>query len=173
MEMNSLQDLYVEKLQDLYSAENQIIKALPKMIQRTSNQDLKRALQQHLEVTQQHAQRLEQLAQRMNKKAQGKMCKGMQGLLEEGDELLQKPGDPQVLDAGLIAAAQSVEHYEIAGYGTAGTWAQQLGDNASAQLLEQTLNEEKDADDKLTQIAENPVNVNVQRQGSMASGGRM
>jgi len=159
MALNSLQDLYVEKIKDLYSAENQIIKALPKMIKGANTPQLQQAFQQHLQVTQSHAQRLEKIAQSMNKKPTGKKCAGMEGLLEEGSELLQENAEPDVLDAGLIAAAQSVEHYEIAGYGAARTWAEMLGEDEAASLLEQTLKEEKEADETLTQIAESSVNM--------------
>jgi ferritin-like metal-binding protein YciE len=159
MALDSLQELFVDKLKDLYSAENQIIKALPRMIKNVETPELQQALQEHLKVTEGHARRLEQIAQKMGESPRGKKCMGMEGLLEEGKELMQERADSDVLDAGIIGAAQSVEHYEIAGYGTARTWAQQMGEDQAAQLLEQTLNEEKEADEKLTQIAEGYVNA--------------
>ncbi len=159
MQLKNLEDLYVEQLKDLYSAENQIIEALPKMAQAASNSDLKQAFQQHLEVTRTQKQRLEQIFQGLQKEPTGKHCKGMEGLIKEGEELIQKHGaDPDVKDAGLITAAQRVEHYEIAGYGTVATWADRLGHQDAAALLHQTLEEEEQTDERLTRIAESHIN---------------
>jgi ferritin-like metal-binding protein YciE len=175
MALESLHDLYVEKLKDLYSAENQIIKALPRMIKNAETPELGQALQQHLKVTEGHARRIEQIATALGSSPRGKKCAGMEGLLEEGKELLEEQADSDVLDAGIIAAAQSVEHYEIAGYGTARTWAQLLGDNKGAGLLQQTLDEEKDADKTLSRLAERYINAKAkqaEREMSMSGNGK-
>ena len=154
MKLENLHALLVEELQDLYSAENQIIEALPDMIEEASSPDLKNALQQHLEETRGQVRRLDQIfSQLPNVKKDGKTCKGMKGILKDGQDLLDTDAEPEVLDAGMIAGAQRVEHYEIAGYGTVRTYAQLLGRKDWAQLLEQTLNEEKQADQKLNQLA--------------------
>jgi ferritin-like metal-binding protein YciE len=154
MKLENLHSLLVEELQDLYSAENQIIEALPDMIEEASSPDLKSALQQHLEETRGQVRRLDQIfSQIPNVKKDGKTCKGMKGIIKDGQDLLDTDAEPEVLDAGMIAAAQRVEHYEIAGYGTVRTYAQLLGRKDWAQLLEQTLNEEKQADQKLNQLA--------------------
>ena len=159
MQMNSLRELYVEELRDLYSAENQILKALPRMIRAASNKDLQRAFTLHERQTQQHVKRLDRIFRMLDESARGKKCKGMEGLLEEGQELIKERPEPEVLDAGLISAAQRVEHYEMAGYGTVRTYAQLLGEKNQAKLLQQTLDEEGDADKKLTQLAESSINV--------------
>jgi ferritin-like metal-binding protein YciE len=154
MKLENLHSLLVEELQDLYSAENQIIEALPDMIEEASSPDLKNALQQHLEETRGQVRRLDQIfSQLPNVKKDGKTCKGMKGIIKDGQDLLDTDAEAEVLDAGMIAAAQRVEHYEIAGYGTVRTYAQILGRKDWAQLLEQTLNEEKQADQKLNQLA--------------------
>lgn len=158
MKLASLQDLYVEELKDLYSAETQLVKALPKMAQAASNPQLKSAFEQHLAQTEGHVKRLDQIFQNLGTDGKGKPCKGMRGLLEEGDEFLQENASPEVKDAGLISMAQRVEHYEIAGYGTVCTYAQQIGDNDANTLLRQTLEEEKQTDNKLTQLAESRIN---------------
>jgi ferritin-like metal-binding protein YciE len=158
MALENLRDLYVDKLKDLYSAENQIIKALPRMIKGATSTELQQALQAHLTVTQTQAQRLEEITANLGERAKGKKCAGMEGLLEEGKELFKEKIEPDVLDAGIISAAQSVEHYEIAGYGTAVSWARLLGHEAAADLLQQSLEEEKEADQSLTTLAENWVN---------------
>jgi ferritin-like metal-binding protein YciE len=142
MKLNTLRDLYVEQLQDLYSAETQIVEALPKMAKAASNPQLQQAFQQHLSESQQQVQRLDQIFQQLGKKPGGQTCKGMQGLLAEGEDMIKMKGDKAAIDAGLIAAAQRVEHYEIAGYGCVRTYAQQLGDQQSMALLQQTLDEE-------------------------------
>jgi ferritin-like metal-binding protein YciE len=159
MALDNLQELYVDKLKDLYSAENQIIKALPKMINGASTTELEQALREHLKITEKQAQRLEKIGQDMGRSVKGKKCAGMEGLLEEGSELLKEKPEPDVLNAGIIAAAQSVEHYEIAGYGTAATWAKLLGYDKALALLLQSLDEEKEADKKLTALAKRFVNV--------------
>lgn len=159
MELANLRDLFVKELQDLYDAENQIIEALPQMAQAASTPELGRAFQEHLEQTREHVTRLEQIFEKLGQKAGGEQCKGMQGLIAEGQKLMKEKAEPAVLDAGLIAAAQKVEHYEIAGYGTARTYAEQLDDDETADLLQTTLDEEYDTDDRLTELAEDTVNV--------------
>ena len=154
MEINSLRELYVEQLRDLYDAENQLIKALPKMAKEASSDELRQGIEEHLEQTRGHAERLEQIFEQLGEKPKGKKCKGMQGLLEEGKETLEEDMEEDTKDAAIIAAAQRVEHYEISGYGTARTYANLLSENEAAELLEETLNEEKETDQKLTQLAE-------------------
>ncbi len=169
MAISSLEDLYMEQLKDLYNAENQIVKALPKMAKAATSDDLRRALEEHLEQTRNHVTRLEQIFEMHGMKARGKKCVGMEGIIGEGKELLEEDAEPEVLDAGLIEAAQKVEHYEMAGYGTVRTWAQQLGDSQAADLLQQTLDEEGNANKKLTQLAESSINVKAEENtGSMA-----
>jgi len=153
MKLNNLQQLFVKELRDLYDAENQITDALPKMIDAATNGELKDSLQEHLDVTRQQIARLEQIFQSLNEKPTGETCKGMKGLIKEGDEIISTGGDPSTVDAGIISAAQRVEHYEMAGYGTVRTYAQLLGQSQIAQLLQQTLDEEKEADETLTEIA--------------------
>ena len=155
---NSLRDLYVEELQDIYSAEQQITKALPKMAQAAGSTALKAAFEEHLQQTQGQIQRLDQIFQKLGKSPGGKECQAMKGLVTEGEELIQEGGDADTLDAGLIAAAQKVEHYEMASYGTVRTWANLLGEKDAAQLLQTTLDEEGDTDKKLTALAEKCVN---------------
>jgi ferritin-like metal-binding protein YciE len=159
MELDSLQKLYVEELKDLYSAEKQIIQALPKMVKKATHPQLKAAFQEHLEVTQSQLARLDQIFEGLGKSPRGKKCKAMEGLIEEGKETMQEDMDDDVMDAALIAAAQRIEHYELAGYGTVRTYAQLLGEKDAAKLLQQTLDEEGDADKKLTQLAESSINV--------------
>ena len=162
MEMETLKDLYVEELKDLYSAENQIIKALPKMIKAASHEELKQAFTRHLQETEIHAQRLEEVCDELGISPKGKKCVGMEGLLKEGSELIKEKPEPDVLDAGLIAAAQHVEHYEMAGYGCVRTYARQLGYENQAQLLQTTLDEEGDTDKLLTEIAESSINIEAE-----------
>ncbi len=157
MKMQNLTDVLADELKDMYSAENQILKALPKMA-KNSEGDLRTAFQQHEEQTRTHVQRLEQICQDLNVSPKGKKCAGMQGIIEEGSEVLSAQGDKQAMEAALIGAAQRVEHYEIAAYGTAKAHAHQLGYDDAANLLEQTLREERQTDDRLTQIAENRIN---------------
>ena len=158
-EMNPLEELLVEELKDIYSAENQIIKALPKMAKAASAPELKRAFERHLEETRRQVERLDQIGEALEIKLTGKKCKGMEGLIEEGKEIMQEDLDENAIDAGLIGAAQKVEHYEIAAYGTARTHAEILGYNKVARLLQQTLNEEANTDKKLTQLAESIINL--------------
>ncbi|HEV8578811.1 MAG TPA: ferritin-like domain-containing protein [Thermoanaerobaculia bacterium] len=159
MEMDSLSKLYVENLKDLYSAEKQILQALPKMVKKATNEQLKSALQEHLQVTEKQVERLDRIFEGLGKSPRGKKCKGMEGLIEEGKEAMQEDMEADVLDAALIGAAQKVEHYEIAGYGTVRTYAELLGEKQAAKLLQETLDEEGEADKKLTKIAESAVNV--------------
>jgi ferritin-like metal-binding protein YciE len=163
MKLNTLRDLYVEQLKDLYSAETQLVKALPKMEKAASHPELKQAFQRHLGETEQQVQRLEQVFQSLGEKPGGHTCKGMQGLIEEGQEMIKMKGDPAAVDAGLIAAAQRVEHYEIAGYGCVRTYAKQLGDTQSAKLLQQTLDEEGKTDEMLTKLAEQLINIEAEK----------
>jgi ferritin-like metal-binding protein YciE len=150
----SLRELYVEELKDLYDAEQQIIKALPKIASEVSSEPLRGALNEHLEITKQQAGRIERIFENIGQQLKAEKCKGMEGILKEGNEVLKKAQDQDVRDAAIIAAAQRVEHYEIAAYGTVRTYARLMGEEESAQLLEQTLNEEKEADQELTQLAE-------------------
>ena len=159
MEMNDLQDLMVENLKDLYSAETQLLKALPKVAKGADNEQLKSALTMHLKETEGHVQRLEQIFKQLGEKPTGKKCKGMEGLIEENKEMLEEDAEPDVMDAGLIVGCQKVEHYEIAGYGSAVTFAKLLGNDQAARLLAQTLDEEERADKKLSEIAESSINV--------------
>jgi ferritin-like metal-binding protein YciE len=145
-------------MRDLYNAENQLLKALPKMAKRASTEELKEAFESHLEETHGQVARLEEIFERLGKKPTGKTCKAMQGLIEEGSEMMKEEGPDSVIDAGIIAAAQRVEHYEIAGYGVARTFASILGEDEAEDLLQETLDEEGAADEKLTEIAESIVN---------------
>jgi ferritin-like metal-binding protein YciE len=159
MEMESLQELYVEQLKDLYSAEQQILKALPRMVKAASSKKLKAAFTAHERQTRQQVKRLERVCKALGEKPTGKKCHGMEGLIEEAKELIKEKPAPDVLDAGLISAAQHVEHYEMAGYGTVRTWARLLGYEDQANLLQQTLDEEGDTDKLLTELAETGINV--------------
>lgn len=165
MKIRSMTDLLLDQIQDLYGAENQLIKALPKMAKAASTESLRNAFQEHLETTRQQKKRLEQVFAELDKKPKAKKCKGMEGLLEEGKEMMEEDAEPAIRDAGLIAAAQRVEHYEIAGYGTVRTLAQQLGLEKAAQLLQQTLDEEGYTDQRLTDLAESQVNIEAERAG--------
>ena len=156
--MKSLRDLYVEELQDIYDAEQQITRALPKMAEMATHPQLKQAFQEHLEQTQGQIQRLDQIFRQMGQQARGKGCKGMQGIITEGQEQMQKGERGDGMDAFLIAAAQKVEHYEIASYGTVKTWAKLLGEADAAKLLQQTEDEEGQTDKRLTRLAESMVN---------------
>lgn len=153
MSIDNLQELFVEQLRDLYDGEDQIIETLPKLIDKANSPELKHALKEHLDITRQQKSRLEQIFNSLGQKASGETCKGMKGIISEGDSLVSDANDPAVRDASIIAAAQRVEHYEMAGYGTVRTYAQQLGKQNFAAQLEQILQEEKDADLKLSQIA--------------------
>jgi ferritin-like metal-binding protein YciE len=154
MKVESLRDLFVEQLQDLYSAEQQLIKALPKMAKASSSEELRAAFEDHLGQTRQHAQRIETIFEQMGEKMAAKKCKGMEGLVKEGSEVLEEDMEDGIKDAAIIAAAQRVEHYEIAGYGCVHAYAERLGEEKAASLLEQTLEEEKQADELLNGIAE-------------------
>lgn len=158
MSMDSLHDLYVDELKDLYNAENQLLKALPKMAKKASAQELKDAFTEHLEVTRGQIERLDQIFSELGVNPRGKKCKAMEGLIEEGKEVIEEEGNPAVLDAALIACGQRVEHYEIAGYGCVRTFANLLGYTKAAQLLQETLDEEGEADKALTELAETVIN---------------
>lgn len=160
--MRTLDDLYIDLLKDLYSAEKQLVKALPKMAKNAQSSDLQKAFQEHLRQTEGQVERIERIFSDMGGSPRGKKCVGMEGVIEEGNELLKEDAEPDVLDAGLIAAAQKVEHYEIAGYGTARAWANRLGYDSAARLLQETLEEESMANEKLTKIAESHVNMEAQ-----------
>jgi ferritin-like metal-binding protein YciE len=159
MKLDSLENLFVHELKDLLSAEKQLVKALPKMAKGASSDALKEAIEDHLEQTKTHVERLETIFQDLGKAARAEHCKAMEGLVEEGAELLEEEGDAMVKDAALIGAAQRVEHYEISAYGTARTLAELLGQNNAVKLLQQTLDEEKETDDKLTELAMSEINV--------------
>jgi ferritin-like metal-binding protein YciE len=168
MKLHTLDDLLVDQLRDLYSAENQILKALPKMAKTASAPELQRAFNDHLEQTKEHARRLEQIFDELGKNPKGKRCKAMEGLLEEGKETMAEDAEPAVLDAAMIAAAQRVEHYEIASYGCARTFARLLRMEEAARLLQETLDEESETDEKLTHIAETMINIEaMQAAGAM------
>ncbi|HEV2803579.1 MAG TPA: ferritin-like domain-containing protein [Chthoniobacterales bacterium] len=157
--MDSLKDLYIDELKDLYNAENQLLKALPKMAKKASAPELKKAFQDHLTQTEGHVTRLEKIFKKLGEKPTGKTCKAMKGLVEEGKEVIEEDGDGSVLDAALIGAAQRVEHYEMAGYGVVRTFASLLGEDEAQDLLQRTLNEEGETDKKLTALAETVINV--------------
>ncbi len=158
MPLRNLQDLYVDELKDLYSAEQQVLKALPKMAKAASSPELKNAFDRHLEQTREQVRRLEQIFDDLGKKPGGKKCIGMKGIIDEGQDLLKEKADPAVKDAGIISAAQRVEHYEMAGYGTVRTYARMLGHDDAARTLQQTLEEEGDTDHNLTRLAESTIN---------------
>jgi ferritin-like metal-binding protein YciE len=160
--MESMQDLYLHELKDLYSAEKQILQALPKMASKANHNELRKAFEEHQATTEEQVRRLETIFDELGKKPGGKKCKGMEGLIEEGEELLEEDADPDVRDAALIGAAQRVEHYEIAGYGTARTYARQLGFDRQAELLQRTLEEEGETDERLTRLAEGRINREAQ-----------
>jgi ferritin-like metal-binding protein YciE len=159
MRMDSFDKLYLEELKDAYNAEKQLVKAIPKMVKAATSPELRTALEEHLDVTRRQVERLEEIFQDLGKPASGKTCKGMAGIIEEGQEMLHEDGEPEVIDAAIIAAAQRVEHYEIAAYGTLRTFAETKGDAKAARVLEEILNEEKEADERLTRIAESSVNT--------------
>ena len=158
MKMDTLQKLYTEELRDLYNAENQLLKALPKMAKAASSEELKDAFEKHLEQTKRHVERLEQVFEDLDERPKGKTCRAMKGLIQEGSEILEEDGDESVLDAGIIVAAQKVEHYEIAGYGSVRTFAHLLGKDKSAELLQTTLDEESETNEILNKLAESVVN---------------
>ena len=159
MELETLYDLYLHELRDLHSAEQQLIKALPKMSKAATNRQLSAGFNQHLQQTKEHARRLEQIFERLDESSRGPKCEGMEGLIAEGDKMAKEDAEDEVRDAGLIAAAQRVEHYEIAGYGCARTYAELLGDKSGARLLDTTLKEEGETDKKLTKLAKSAINL--------------
>lgn len=163
MELQTLKDLYIHELKDLYSAEKQLIKALPKMAKAADNAKLKSGFETHLEETKEHANRLERILKSHDQTTRGPKCKGMEGLVAEGSEMIEEEADEEVRDAGLISAAQRVEHYEMAGYGCARTYAEMIGDKEGAKLLQQTLNEEGATDEKLTKLATSVINVSANK----------
>ena len=158
----TLNDLFYQHLRDVYHAEKQLLRALPKMAKAVNSDELRQAFETHREETEGQVERLERVFEMIDKRASGKPCEAMQGLIEEGKEVMEEFGDSEALDAGVLASAQAVEHYEISRYGTLRTWAQQLGMNDAAKLLEETLNEEKKTDELLTQLAEQMVNEQAQ-----------
>ena len=166
MSLGSMNDLFLNELKDVYNAEKQIVRALPRMAKAANSEDLRDAFTMHLRETEGHVRRLEQIFKSLDLAPRGKSCKGMEGLLEEGKEILEEEGAPEVIDAALISAAQRVEHYEIAAYGCLKTYAQLLGREDSVQLLQQTLEEEEAADEKLTALGEGGIN-----QAAMAAQG--
>jgi len=167
MKLDSLRTLWIEEMRDLYNAENQLLKALPKMAKKATTPELKEAFETHLDETQTHVERLEEIFTRLGKKPSGKTCKAMKGLIEEGSEMMSEDGIDSVIDAGIIAAAQRVEHYEIAGYGVVRTFASILGEDEAEDLLQETLDEEGAADEKLTEIAEGIVNDEAEEAGEV------
>jgi ferritin-like metal-binding protein YciE len=167
MKENALKELYIDELRDIYNAENQLIRALPKMAKAATSDDLRSGFEEHLEQTKGHVHSLEQIFSKMDEKPTGKKCKGMEGLIEEGKEMIEEEElEGEALDAGLISAAQRVEHYEIAAYGCVRTYATILGEKDAVILLEQTLKEEKQTDQKLTDLAES---INLEAAGPSAA----
>jgi ferritin-like metal-binding protein YciE len=171
MKLDTLENLYISELRDLYSAENQLLKALPKMAKGASSPELKDAFEQHLEQTKGHVERLEQLFQQLDESPKGKTCQAMKGLIEEGSEILKEEGEDSVLDAGMIVAAQKVEHYEIASYGSVRTFANLLGQDEAARLLQSTLDEESETNEILNRLAETVVNQEALTETELADAG--
>ena len=165
MSLATLHDLMVHELKDLYSAERQLVQALPRMSKNVTSDELRTALDNHLAETEEHVSRLETIMESMGESPRGQKCEGMQGLIEEGKGLLKEDADPDVMDAGIIVAAQKVEHYEIATYGAVCEYARMMGHTEALQLLERTLEEEKNADRKLNEIAEGGINALAKRDG--------
>lgn len=159
--MKTLEDLLEHQIQDLHSAEQQIIDALPAMVKKASHDTLQQALKKHLEETKKQKERLDQISKKLSIKAEGKKCKAISGIIAEAEEFMSESATPDVMDAGIIANAQRVEHYEISGYGTAKHYAQRLGHTEVAELLNQTLEEEKDADEKLNDLAIERINADA------------
>ena len=157
--LESLEDLILHELKDMYHAEQQLVKALPKVAEKASSPQLRSSLEEHLRETEGHVDRLEKIFDLLGQPAKAVKCKAMKGILDEGEDLMDLKGSPETIDAGIIMAAQKVEHYEIAGYGSLKCWADHLGEAEAAELLEQTLEEEKETDDKLTELAENSINA--------------
>jgi ferritin-like metal-binding protein YciE len=171
MKLDKLQKLYTDELRDLYNAENQLMKALPKMAKAASSEELKDAFEKHLEQTKGHVERLEQVFEELGEKPKGKTCRAMKGLIEEGSEILKEDGEDSVIDAGIIVAAQKVEHYEIAGYGSVRTFAHLLGQNKAAELLQTTLDEEAETNQLLNRLAESIVNPEALMETELAVAG--
>ena len=163
MQQSDLKELYVDELKDIYSAETQLVKALPKMAKAAASDELRSGFEEHLEQTKGHVSRLEDIFKALGESPKGKKCKGMEGLIKEGAEMIDEDPAPEELDAGLISAAQRVEHYEIAGYGCVATYAKLLRESDAEALLRQTLDEEKETDEKLTQLADS---INLEAAGS-------
>jgi ferritin-like metal-binding protein YciE len=159
MELDTLRDLYIHELKDLYSAEKQLVKALPKVAKAATNPDLKAGIEAHLEQTVEHVNRLESLLENMGENTRGPKCKGMEGLIEEGEQLIAEEPNEEVLDAGIIAGAQKIEHYEIAGYGCVRSYAELLGEEEAVSVLQTTLDEESATDKKLTELALTIINL--------------
>src|ERR1700676_2076819 len=168
MKANRLRHLYVEELKDLYSAENQLVKALPKMAKASTSEDLRAGFEEHLNQTKEHVARLEKIFKALGESPKGKHCKGMEGLIKEGAEMIEEDPAPEELDAGLISAAQRVEHYEMAGYGCVSAYAKLLGEDQALAILRQTFEEEKETDKKLTQLSGH---INVEAADSEETGG--
>jgi ferritin-like metal-binding protein YciE len=163
MEHNELKELYIDELRDLYDAENKLVKALPKLAKASHSDKLRSGFEEHLEQTRGHVSRLEEIFEALDEKPTGKKCAGMTGLVKEGEEIMDEEFSPEVMDAALISAAQRVEHYEIAAYGCVRTWAELLGESEASQLLEKTLEEEKETDQKLTELSQE---INVEAKGA-------
>jgi len=160
---NDLHELFLDELADVYNAEQQLTKALPKLAKTAKNDQLREAFEQHLQETENHVSRLDQVFESLGESMKKKKCKGMEGLIEEGEEVVSEQKNSNALDAGLIISAQKVEHYEIAAYGSLCSWAEQMGHNDALELLRQTLEEEKAADEKLTEIAESAANTQAEQ----------
>ncbi|HVM48217.1 MAG TPA: ferritin-like domain-containing protein [Candidatus Acidoferrum sp.] len=163
---NGLHALFLEELADVYNAEKQLTKALPKLAKATKNDQLRQAIESHLEETEQHVSRLDQVFESLDESPKRKKCKGMEGIIEEGEEVISEHKKKDEIDAALISAAQRAEHYEIAAYGCLCTWAKQMGHDQALDLLKETLSEEKAADEKLTQIATSSANVQAEKAGA-------
>lgn len=173
MKLDTLRKLYIDELKDLYSAEKQLVKALPKMAKAASSPDLKRAFEKHLQQTQVQVERLDQVFEGLEASPRGKKCVGMEGLIEEAQELIGEESEPEVLDAGLISKAQHVEHYEIAGYGTVRAYALLLGENDQASLLKKTLDEESETNELLTGLAQASINLDAALAGEETEDGEL
>jgi ferritin-like metal-binding protein YciE len=170
MKSNRLKHLYVSELKDLYSAENQMVKALPKMVKAATSKELRAGFEEHLGQTKEHVSRLEKIFKTLGESPTGKKCKGMEGLIKEGSEMIEETSNPEELDAGLISAAQRVEHYEIAGYGCVCAYAKLLGEDQAESILRNTLDEEKTTDGKLTELSNN---INIEAEESEESNGNV
>jgi ferritin-like metal-binding protein YciE len=169
MKLDTLQKLFVSELRDIYHAEGQLLKALPKMAEAASSEELKEAFETHLKETEEHVERLEEVFELLGEKPKGKVCHGMKGLIEEGSEILEEDGEDSVLDAGIIVAAQKVEHYEIAAYGSVRTFAELLGQNEAVELLQATLDEESAANELLNKLAQDSVNPEALMESEVSS----